>query len=92
MLMANEVLNPVKAGDRINHRAGDSYRWFVQDGVVSFPDWRAILGGPLRVSLPAPLTEAQPTEFAARERLLEAQRLPGPHLYAAYQLLSPAEP
>lgn len=86
--MANEVLIKINPGDRIIHQALDPYKWSVQKGIISFPDWSSLLKGKPRVYQPAAMSEKQVKEFVTlRNQLYEKERLPDEEIRSAYQKL-----
>jgi len=91
--MANEVLAAVKPGDKVEHHGKKPYRWFVEKGVIRFPDWRSLIGGQRRISQPSFLTERQIEEFvASRKRLLQEERLMDDEIYSPYRRLFASKP
>lgn len=91
--MANEVLAKVKPGNRIDHLGTKPYEWFVEKGVIRFPDWKTLIRGQPRVNQPSSLTEIQVREFvASRQRLLQEEKLIDDEIYSAYQRLFVPKP
>ncbi len=88
--MGNEVLARVKPDDRIEHRGENPYQWSTSSAAVTFPDWKSLIRGNLRMSAPAIMTAAQAKEWASlRERLLNEERLPDMKMQSAYRALFP---
>lgn len=86
--MANEVLIKVNPANRIIHQGWDPYRWSVQKGVISFPDWSSLLRDKLRIYQPAAMSDRQVKEFIAlRNQLYEQERLPDEEMRSAYRKL-----
>ncbi len=91
--MANEVLEKVDLGNRIEHRGKNLYGWSAQKGAVFFPDWKSILEGKPRLHRPPSFSESQLKEFiASRNALFQKERLPDEEISSAYQKLLQSKP
>jgi acetoin utilization deacetylase AcuC-like enzyme len=91
--MANEVLATVKPKDKIEHHGKKPYRWFVERGVIQFPDWKSLTRGRRRIYQPSSLTETEIREFvASRQWLFQEERLLDDEIYSAYKKLFAPKP